>query len=775
MKNFVSETASAARGSWAQVFPALGLNLIKNRHAKCPLCGGKDRFRFDDEGERGTWICNQCGAGDGLALASKYLSVDITEAARRVREVIGECEANPTTIMPTPTHDKAQLQAQAAKIAQEIVSSAIESENNAYLTRKGWQSVVSLTLSKAQKIALTQYRRGDLIIPLHNMDGELVNVQLINAEGEKRTLKGGQIKAASHILGADKPAKRIWLAEGYATALTVHKLTGEQVWIAFSSANFLSLASCIKEKHPTLPLIIAADRDLNEVGQQKAQKAANEFNATLALPPLFGDWNDAYIENGAERTTQALRQAILTQKQSPFEIMSSSEFTAMSVDAKATAIAEHYHNNLAIDESGEILSRYEGGAWKVITGNQFERDVVQLYQAIGASFSAGKISALISTLKLILPQQKAPSRQLIGFLNGVLDTQSGTFKPHQRQNWLRTVNNVAYTTPLPEESIETNAPHFWKWLNFAAANNTVKRDVILAALFMVLANRYDWQLFLEITGPGGTGKSLLSEIATMLAGKDNTFSAKIENLELSRERAPIVGRSLILLPDQEKWSGDGAGIKAITGGDAVSVDPKYKDAYSAHIPAVIIASNNNPMRFTDRSGGISRRRVILHFAQIIPARERDHQLADKIREELPIIVRQLMKRFADPNQAKTLLQNHQNSPEAIGIKREADPMADFCGYLFSTPEATGLYMGNASIRPMQPRRYLYHAYLTFMEANNFRNPLSMKSFSQALESILREYGFKYVSRRTKNGIQTNLDLKEESNGDWLPKRDEPML
>ncbi|MBT0717784.1 hypothetical protein HGT71_05795 [Rosenbergiella epipactidis] len=102
-------------------------------------------------------------------------------------------------------------------------------------------------------------------------------------------------------------------------------------------------------------------------------------------------------------------------------------------------------------------------------------------------------------------------------------------------------------------------------------------------------------------------------------------------------------------------------------------------------------------------------------------------------------------------------------------------MDDFCGYLFSTPEATGLYMGNASIRPMQPRRYLYHAYLTFMEANNFRNPLSMKSFSQALESILREYGVKYVSRRTKNGIQTNLDLKEESNGDWLPKCDERML
>ena len=79
-------------------------------------------------------------------------------------------------------------------------------------------------------------------------------------------------------------------------------------------------------------------------------------------------------------------------------------------------------------------------------------------------------------------------------------------------------------------------------------------------------------------------------------------------------------------------------IKAINGGDTLSVDPKYCDAYSTHIPAV----NNNPMRFTDRSGGVSRRRVILHFPEIIPADERDPQLKEKISGELAVIVRQLM-------------------------------------------------------------------------------------------------------------------------------------
>ncbi|ELJ2931968.1 poxvirus D5 -like family protein, partial [Salmonella enterica subsp. enterica] len=35
------------------------------------------------------------------------------------------------------------------------------------------------------------------------------------------------------------------------------------------------------------------------------------------------------------------------------------------------------------------------------------------------------------------------------------------------------------------------------------------------------------------------------------------------------------------------------------------------------------------------------------------------------------------------------------------------------------------------------------------------------------------FGLNYEKRHTKQGIQTNLSLKEESYGDWLPKCDEP--
>lgn len=774
MKMTVSDAANAARGHWPRILPALGLNVVKNRHMPCPVCQGTDRFRFDDKDGRGTWICNQCGAGDGLSLVEKALSISLSEAAGRVNALTGNLpQVSPETVTEPERENDEAARAAAAELAQQLVSTAREAAGNSYLSRKGWPQQRSLTLAKAQKIAVTAYRTGDLIVPLHDISGQLVNVQLINAAGDKRTLKGGQVKGACHLLSNGGPAKRIWLAEGYATGLTVHNLTGDEVWIALSSGNFLSLAGLVREKHPALPLLIAADRDLNGDGQTKAQKAADACNGIVALPPLFGDWNDAFVQHGEAVTRQALREAATPTVASPFDTMSEAEFTAMSASEKAERVAEHYRSALAVDPNGEILSRYEAGAWKVISGKQFERDVAKLFQRLRAPFSAGKISGVVDTLKLMLPQQADPARRLIGFRNGVLDTRTGEFTPHRKENWLRTVSDVDYTRPVTGETLAEHAPHFWQWLDRAAGRSAEKRNIILAALFMVLANRYDWQLFLEVTGPGGSGKSIMAEIATMLAGADNSVSASIETLESSRERAAVIGYSLIRLPDQEKWSGDGAGLKAITGGDAVSVDPKYRDAYSTHIPAVILAVNNNPMRFTDRSGGVSRRRVILHFPEIIAPGERDPQLKEKISGELAVIVRQLMQQFSQPQQARSLLQSQQNSDEAMRIKRDADPMVDFCGYLFTTPEPNALYMGNASIRPLQPKRYLYHAYLAYMEANGYKNPLSMKMFGLSLESIMREYGQHYMKRRTKLGIQTNLDLTEESSTDWLPKCDEP--
>ena len=769
----VSNAVNAARGHWPRILPALGIKVIPNRHQPCPMCQGKDRFRFDDKEGRGTWFCNNCSAGDGLELVKRALQLSASGAADRVNSITGNLP--PQAIQPVVQHDPAADHRTAAALAARLLQTARTTDTNAYLARKGFPSQACRVLSQLHSVATVSYRPGDLVVPLYTLSGELVNLQLINADGVKRTLKSGQVKGTTHTLSTtDAPTKRIWIAEGYATALTVHNLTGETVKVALSSSNLLSLASLLHEQSPGCQIIIAADRDLSGAGQDKATTAARACNGLVALPPVYGDWNDAFMQHGEAATRDALQAAIIPATASPFDTMSEAEFTAMSASEKAMRINDHYRQSLAVDPNGEILYRYDAGAWKVIAPAQFAREVAALFQRLRAPFSSGKISGVLDTLKLILPQRETPARRLIGFRNGVLDTTSGTFSPHRRENWLRTVCSVDFTAPVKDETLSRDAPNFWRWLDRAAGGNAQKRDIILAALFMVLANRYDWQLFLEVTGPGGSGKSIMAEIATMLAGADNTTSATIETLESSRERAAVIGYSLIILPDQEKWSGDGAGIKAITGGDAVSVDPKYRDAYSTHIPAVILAVNNNPMRFTDRSGGVSRRRVILHFPEQIAPQERDLQLKDKISQELAVIVRQLMQRFSQPTEARQLLQSQQNSDEAVSIKRDADPLCDFCGYLEALPDATGLYMGNGNIRPVQPRHYLYHAYLTFMEANGNKNVLSLKMFGLGLPGMMKEFGLTYIKKHTRNGTQTNLKLSEDSNADWLPKCGEPV-
>ncbi|ENN7089182.1 primase-helicase zinc-binding domain-containing protein, partial [Salmonella enterica subsp. enterica serovar Bredeney] len=89
MKMNVTETVKQACGHWPRILPALGVKVIKNRHQSCPVCGGSDRFRFDDKEGRGTWFCNQCGAGDGLKLVEKVFGVSASEAAGKVNAVTG--------------------------------------------------------------------------------------------------------------------------------------------------------------------------------------------------------------------------------------------------------------------------------------------------------------------------------------------------------------------------------------------------------------------------------------------------------------------------------------------------------------------------------------------------------------------------------------------------------------------------------------------------------------------------------------------------------------
>jgi putative DNA primase/helicase len=464
MKMNVTETVKQACGHWSRILPALGVKVIKNRHQSCPVCGGSDRFRFDDKEGRGTWFCNQCGAGDGLKLVEKVFGVTPSEAAGKVNGVTGNLSPVAPEVIAAAEAETVADRKAAAALAVRLMEKTRPETGNAYLTRKGFPALECLTLTAMHKTGGVTFRAGDVVVPLYDDTGALVNLQLINADGIKRTLKGGQVKRACHVIEGKKQAgKRLWIAEGYATALTVHHLTGETVMVALSSVNLLSLASLARQKYPACQIVLAADRDLNGDGQSKAAAAADACEGVVALPPVFGDWNDAFIQYGEEATRKAIYDAIRPPEQSPFDTMSEAEFTAMSASDKALRVHEHYGEALAVDANGQLLSRYENGIWKNIPAATFSRNVADLFQRLRAPFSSGKIASVVETLKLIIPQQDTPARRLIGFRNGVLDTQSGLFSPHSKSHWLRTLCDVDFTPPVEGETLETHAPNFWRW------------------------------------------------------------------------------------------------------------------------------------------------------------------------------------------------------------------------------------------------------------------------------------------------------------------------
>ncbi|HGV3576538.1 DNA primase family protein [Escherichia coli] len=444
----------------------------------------------------------------------------------------------------------------------------------------------------------------------------------------------------------------------------------------------------------------------------------------------------------------------------------------MGASQRGEVLLEYYGRALAINDDSDVVHHYNGIVWEPVSDKELQRSMAKIFIDAGISYSQNAIKFAVDTMKLSLPVMGGADRNLIGFSNGVFDTRTGNFREHNKNDWLLNASELPFSPPAEGETLATHAPNFWKWLRRSVANNDRKADRVLAALFMVLANRYDWQLFLEVTGPGGSGKSVMAEICTMLAGKANTVSASMKALEDARERALVVGFSLIIMPDMTRYAGDGAGIKAITGGDKVAIDPKHKAPYSTRIPAVVLAVNNNAMSFSDRSGGISRRRVIFSFSEVVPENERDPMLAEKIEGELAVVIRHLLTRFNNQDEARRLLYEQQKSEEALAIKREGDSLVDFCGYLMSLVKCEGMMVGNAEIVPFSPRRYLYHAYLAYMSAHGMGKPVSLTRFGTDMPGAMAEYGKEYKRAKCTKGPDkgrtfTNVLLDEDADG-WLP-------
>jgi phage/plasmid primase-like uncharacterized protein len=139
---------------------------------------------------------------------------------------------------------------------------------------------------------------GRLVLPLYDSDGTLATLQYIDHEGGKLYHPGGQTGGKFWMIGSLDEPGTLFVAEGFATAATIHETTDRPVVVAYSASNLVPVTGTLREMYgATQDIVIVADHDQSGVGQRYAEQASAKYGARMVMPPILGDAND-YAQAG---------------------------------------------------------------------------------------------------------------------------------------------------------------------------------------------------------------------------------------------------------------------------------------------------------------------------------------------------------------------------------------------------------------------------------------------------------------------------------------------
>ncbi|WP_407901407.1 DUF927 domain-containing protein [Providencia rustigianii] len=319
----IREVKLKANGQWQIILSNLGAEMPLNKHTACPHCGGKDRFRFDDKDGNGTFICNQCGSGDGLDLVQRVLGVSVTEAAKAVADIIGidTRSANP----PVYCNDdvKAQQEAQSAQRTENQVNEQREklqrftARYNRLIEQVQQGESDYLKAKGLHGFEMDLLLDGSLIIPLVDAGGVITAAQTIKPNGDKRLLLDSAKNGSYYPINEPVSVSTVIIAEGLATAMTCHLLNPEAHTVAaIDASNLIHVAKVMRSKYPESKIVIAGDNDIKpdqpNTGKLAAEKAAKAVNGIAVLPPTDdkADWDDYRLSHDIEVARQAFYEVL---------------------------------------------------------------------------------------------------------------------------------------------------------------------------------------------------------------------------------------------------------------------------------------------------------------------------------------------------------------------------------------------------------------------------------------------------------------------------------
>jgi putative DNA primase/helicase len=298
--------AKLSGGGWSAILERLGIDAehLTGKHGPCPICGGKDRFRYDDRRGRGDYICGQCGAGDGFTLVQDVYGLTFREAFGRVVEAIGglvEVEtATGAARIARPNVTRARLTARARDLLRTSTEPHMVEDVSRYLESRG---LAGVELGELRAHAAAEYwhdgqmigRYPALIAPVRDISGEIITVHATFVPFGRKLEGFPPRKLLGKVTGRDGVAIRLsepdgylGIAEGIETALAARKLRGWPTWAALNT-------SLLKRWIPPDGVRVRVFADRDPAGLEAAARLMGRLeNSELDLPPYgANDWAEA--------------------------------------------------------------------------------------------------------------------------------------------------------------------------------------------------------------------------------------------------------------------------------------------------------------------------------------------------------------------------------------------------------------------------------------------------------------------------------------------------
>ena len=290
-----------------------------------------------------------------------------------------------------------------------------------------------------------------------------------------------------------------------------------------------------------------------------------------------------------------------------------------SYDQIAEVLLQEYQGNLLYSQSHGSFFIYEHnrrkGLWCQISEAEMKGDIRSKFERIKASllpsgYSMKLINDVMEQLRItVIFDDWYEGKELLLFENGVLNIETKEFKPSSRDLYITQQLPYQYDPYAKCEPII-------QWLKGTQENNWSRTQVLRAWLRAVLLGYSEIQKFVEIVGPGKSGKSTYANLAHALVGDENAMISSLEHLEKNRfETSNLYKKKLLLFNDVERYGGSVSVLKAITGRDLIRNERKFQAASQKPFKfnGLVMITANEPIQTTDPTSGLARRRLTIPF------------------------------------------------------------------------------------------------------------------------------------------------------------------